>query len=57
MNRKDGQSSEPVFYGDMLKHYRTAAKLSQQELGDKMGLSYVSIDDFERGFSVPSKEQ
>ncbi len=43
-------SAQPVsFFGEMLRRYRAAANLSQEELAERAGLSARAISDLERG--------
>lgn len=43
-------SAQPVsFFGEMLRRYRAAANLSQEELAERAGLSVRAISDLERG--------
>ena len=43
-------SAQPVsFFGEMLRRYRAAASLSQEELAERAGLSVRAISDLERG--------
>src|SRR6266567_3561500 len=36
-------------FGDLLRHYRLAAGLTQEELADQAGLSVRGLSDLERG--------
>jgi tetratricopeptide (TPR) repeat protein len=42
-------SSRPVSFGDLLKRYRLAAGLTQEDLAERAGLSAKGISDLERG--------
>ncbi len=42
-------SSEPVSFGEVLRHLRSQATLSQEELAERTGLSVRGISDLERG--------
>src|SRR6266536_3672597 len=41
--------AEPTGFGELLKHYRTAARLTQEELAERAGLSARGVSDLERG--------
>lgn len=51
-------SAQPVsFFGEMLRRYRAAANLSQEELAERAGLSARAISDLERGVKrAPRKD-
>lgn len=51
-------SAQPVsFFGEMLRRYRTAANLSQEELAERASLSARAISDLERGVKrAPRKD-
>lgn len=51
-------SAQPVsFFGEMLRRYRIAASLSQEELAERANLSARSVSDLERGVKrAPRKE-
>lgn len=40
--------------GDKIRELRKAARLTQQQLGDKLGITGVAIHQFERGITMPS---
>src|SRR5262249_44761089 len=42
-------TAQPLTYGQLLKHYRTAAHLTQEALAERAGLSARGISDVERG--------
>ena len=42
-------STEPSSFGELLKRYRTAAGLTQEELAERAGLSTRGVQDLERG--------
>ena len=42
-------SAEPSSFGELLKRYRTAGRLTQEELAERAGLSARGIQDLERG--------
>jgi predicted ATPase/DNA-binding XRE family transcriptional regulator len=42
-------STEPSSFGELLKRYRTAAGLTQEELAERAGLSARGVQDLERG--------
>jgi transcriptional regulator with XRE-family HTH domain len=42
-------SAQPAAFGELLKHYRLAAGLTQEALAERAGLSARSISDMERG--------
>jgi transcriptional regulator with XRE-family HTH domain len=42
-------SAEPRGFGELLRRYRTAARLTQEELAEQAGLSVRGIQDLERG--------
>ncbi len=42
-------SAEPTSFGELLKRYRTASGLTQEELAERAGLSARGIQDLERG--------
>jgi len=42
--------------GEKLRYYRKKLGLTQKELGDKSGVSYASISDYEKGKAVPRRE-
>lgn len=44
-------------FGDRLKQARVAAKMTQQELGEKIGAKGNSISNWEKGVSRPDLEQ
>jgi predicted ATPase/class 3 adenylate cyclase len=46
----------PVAFGALVRHYRQAAALSQEELAERTGLSAVSISGLERGAHVPRRD-
>ena len=39
----------PTAFGELLRHYRSAAGLTQEELAEQAGLSTRAISDLERG--------
>ncbi len=41
--------TEAVPFGDLLRHYRKRAGLTQEELAEQAGLSARAISDLERG--------
>jgi predicted ATPase/DNA-binding XRE family transcriptional regulator len=41
--------AEPGSFGELLKRYRTAARLTQEELAERAGLSARGVQDLERG--------
>jgi transcriptional regulator with XRE-family HTH domain len=44
-------------FGPLLRHYRVAAGLSQEELAERAGLSAHTVGDLERGVShAPRKD-
>jgi transcriptional regulator with XRE-family HTH domain len=43
------KSVQPPSFGDLLRRYRIAAGLAQEELAEKAGLSAKGIGDLERG--------
>jgi tetratricopeptide (TPR) repeat protein/transcriptional regulator with XRE-family HTH domain len=43
------RESEPLPFGDLLRHHRIAAGLTQEELAERAGLSRRGIADLERG--------
>lgn len=42
---------EPTLFGTLLKHYRVAARLTQEALAERANLSTRAISDLERGLS------
>ena len=47
----------PAAFGELLRHYRTAAGLTQEELAEQAGLSTRAISDLERGVNqTPRKD-
>jgi transcriptional regulator with XRE-family HTH domain len=42
-------SAQPSGFGELLKRYRTAATLTQEELAERAGLSARGVQDLERG--------
>jgi len=49
--------ASPLPFGDLLRHYRLAAGLTQAELAERAGLSVRGINDLERGArQTPRKE-
>jgi transcriptional regulator with XRE-family HTH domain len=40
-------------YGEFVKRVRTAAKLTQAEFGLRLGFTYQTISNWERGANVP----
>lgn len=48
------KNSITIVYGKNLKHYRKKKKLTQEKLGEKVGLSSKHISNIERGVSFPS---
>jgi transcriptional regulator with XRE-family HTH domain len=42
-------NAEPSSFGDLLRRYRTAARLTQEELAERAGLSARGVSDLERG--------
>ena len=40
-------------YGAFVKRVRTAAKLTQAEFGMRLGFTYQTISNWERGANVP----
>src|SRR5262245_6255072 len=42
-------SAEPSRFGQMLRRFRTAAGLTQEELAERAGLSTRGVQDLERG--------
>lgn len=44
-------------FGDRLKQARVAAKMTQQELGEKIGAKGNSVSNWEKGVSRPDLEQ
>src|SRR5262249_17782654 len=50
-------SSEPLLFADLLRRYRQAAGLTQEELAARAGLSARAISDLERGVrTAPRKD-
>lgn len=45
-----------MFIGERLREARMAKNLSQQQLGDMMGVSKVSVCGYEKGNRVPSNK-
>lgn len=45
-----------MFLGERLKEARQAKHLSQQQLGDRIGVSKVSICGYEKGNRIPTLE-
>jgi tetratricopeptide (TPR) repeat protein/transcriptional regulator with XRE-family HTH domain len=43
------QTSQPVAFGTLLRRYRIAAGLTQEELAERAGISLRSLGDMERG--------
>ena len=43
-------------FGDKLRELRKNAKMSQQELADRLGLEHSSIGKYEKGGVMPSDE-
>jgi transcriptional regulator with XRE-family HTH domain len=43
-----------VFYPQFLRHLRVCAELSRPELARRVGLSPLTISDYERGRRTPS---
>jgi predicted ATPase/DNA-binding XRE family transcriptional regulator len=43
------RSAEPSGFGELLRQYRTAARLTQEELAEQAGLSVRGVQDLERG--------
>jgi transcriptional regulator with XRE-family HTH domain len=41
--------AEPSGFGELLRRYRTAARLTQEELAERAGLSARGVSDLERG--------
>jgi tetratricopeptide (TPR) repeat protein/transcriptional regulator with XRE-family HTH domain len=49
-------SPQPVIFGALLRRYRTAAGLSQEELAERAGLSVDAISTHERGRRRPYRD-
>lgn len=52
-NERGNIGSDIMFLGDRLKKSRIEKGLSQQELGDLIGVSKVSISEYENGNRIP----
>lgn len=46
----------PVYFGDKIRTARKAAKLTQRELADKIGVSNTSISNWEKNLSRPDPD-
>ena len=44
---------QPLAFGTLLRRYRIAAGLTQEELAERAGLSATSIWQYEQGEAVP----
>ncbi len=49
-------TSPPTTFGDLLRHHRQAAGLTQQELAERAGLSVHGIQKLERGATRPYRD-
>src|SRR5229473_305368 len=49
-------TSAPSTFGDLLRHYRQAAGLTQQQLAERAGLSVHGIQKLERGATHPYRD-
>src|SRR5881409_958581 len=49
-------SNPPTRFGDLLRHFRQAAGLTQQELAERAGLSVHGIQKLERGATHPYRD-
>lgn len=46
-----------INFKEMIKEYRHYFFLTQNELGEKLGVSYVTVNRWENGVSIPSMKQ
>jgi len=49
-------TSPPTTFGDLVRHHRQAAGLTQQELAERAGLSVHGIQKLERGATRPYRD-
>src|SRR5713226_948513 len=49
-------TSPPTTFGDLLRHHRQTAGLTQQELAERAGLSVHGIQKLERGATHPYRD-
>ena len=49
-------ATPPTTFGDLLRHHRQAARLTQQELAERAGLSVHGVQKLERGATHPYRD-
>jgi transcriptional regulator with XRE-family HTH domain len=51
------RSPEDAYTGDRIREARLSAKLTQSDLGRKLGVSFQQVQKFEKGVNRPSSAQ
>lgn len=46
----------PKYIGDKIRYYRTEKKLTQDELGEKIGVKKATISNYETGYRTPKQD-
>jgi len=52
-----GSYSTPTRFGDLLRHWRRAAGLTQEELAERAGMSLRGVSDLERGVNRRARRE